>query len=340
MRVTAVGFRGTGAARLHRAVLHTPGNAKYDPSRIPARSGRRGAPPPRGRRAAGLAAAAAGLALAGLAGAAPPFAEPGDGGAGRTAGRVSRGGRGAPGARGRAGRRLGAGGRARSALGADGGRCVALALGGMLLAWGGGGLVARGAGRDAGAGVAGRDRARRRAPGGRMVPPVRAAPPIAQHAASARRAPRADGGALAAAIGPHVGLVVLGVILAAAAGHLLERAAGGPRLPLAPAATILLLAGLVAHGHDRGPRGPGLRDARGGPVQSGGGAAARDPPADRRLGGRRPLAAAPPVARRAGRAGRAPSCWRGSRSRRCPTVSSTGGRSRCRWWWRGSGTRL
>ena len=48
-------------------------------------------------------------------------------------------------------------------------------------------------------------------------------------------------GTLMAAIGSHVGLVVVGVILAASAGHLFERVAGGPKLPLAPAATILLL---------------------------------------------------------------------------------------------------
>ena len=56
-----------------------------------------------------------------------------------------------------------------------------------------------------------------------------------------KNTPELEAGALAAAIGPHLGLVVLGVIVAACAGHLLQRAEGGPRLPLAPAATLPLL---------------------------------------------------------------------------------------------------
>jgi hypothetical protein len=64
---------------------------------------------------------------------------------------------------------------------------------------------------------------------------------------------------LAAAVGPQVGLVALGVIGAACAGYLLERAGGGgPRLPLAPAATILLLPAWWLMATIAGPEGLGV----------------------------------------------------------------------------------
>lgn len=197
-------------------------------------------PPSRARRAAGLAAAASGLALAGLAGTASPLAEPGVALlAGLPAGFL---------AAGAALVVLGAVLAIGSALVAVLDRraaptvagAIALAPGGVLLGWGGAGLVAA-------------------APPGALILSMlvevglgvalllagwylRFAPP------ADRKRPRPLAlsagllaGALAAAIGPHVGLVVLGVILAACMGHLLQRAEGGPRLPLAPAATLPLL---------------------------------------------------------------------------------------------------
>ena len=48
-------------------------------------------------------------------------------------------------------------------------------------------------------------------------------------------------GTVTTAAGPHLSLVVLGVILAAWSGWLLQRARGGPKVPLAPVLTLLLL---------------------------------------------------------------------------------------------------
>jgi hypothetical protein len=48
-------------------------------------------------------------------------------------------------------------------------------------------------------------------------------------------------GAIAAAAGPRVGVVLTGVIVAAWSGYLLQRAVGGSKVPLAPALTLLLL---------------------------------------------------------------------------------------------------
>jgi hypothetical protein len=48
-------------------------------------------------------------------------------------------------------------------------------------------------------------------------------------------------GAVATAAGPHLSVVVMGVIVAAWSGWLLRRGAGGPSLPLAPMLTLLLL---------------------------------------------------------------------------------------------------
>jgi hypothetical protein len=48
-------------------------------------------------------------------------------------------------------------------------------------------------------------------------------------------------GALAVAAGPHLSVVVIGAVLAGWSGYLLERAAGGSRLPIAPALTLILL---------------------------------------------------------------------------------------------------
>jgi hypothetical protein len=192
-------------------------------------------PPSRARRAAGLAAAASGLALAGLAGTEP--------GAGSLAGLPS-GFLAADAALVVLGAVLAIGSALvavidrRSAPTVAG--AVALAPGGMLLGWGGGGLVAA-------------------APAGALVLAALAEVGVGAGLMLAgwylRFAPPADrarahplailggllAGALAAAIGPHLGVVVLGVIVAACAGHLLQRAEGGPRLPLAPAATLPLL---------------------------------------------------------------------------------------------------
>jgi hypothetical protein len=197
-------------------------------------------PPSRARRAAGLAAVAAGLALAGLAGAASPFTEPAQAALlGLPAGFLA-----ADAALLVLGAVLAVGSAlvavldrrsAPTVMGA-----ITLAPGGILLAWGGGGLVTAAPARalvlaslveiglGAGLLVAGWYL--------RFAPPADRDPPHPLAATVGLLA-----GALAAAIGPHVGVVVLGVILAAASGHLLERAAGGPRLPIAPAATFLLL---------------------------------------------------------------------------------------------------
>jgi hypothetical protein len=48
-------------------------------------------------------------------------------------------------------------------------------------------------------------------------------------------------GALAVAVGPHLSVVVFGAVLAGWSGYLLERAAGGSRVPIAPALTLILL---------------------------------------------------------------------------------------------------
>jgi hypothetical protein len=192
-------------------------------------------PRSRARRAAGLAATASGLALAGLAGTEP--------GATAVAGLPS-GFLAADAALVVLGAVLAIGTAMvavldrRSAPTIAG--AIALAPGGILLGWGGAGLVAA-------------------APSGALV--VSALVEVALGVALLlvgrylRFAPPADrdrlhpralyggllAGVLAAAIGPHLGLVVLGVIVAASAGHLLQRAEGGPRLPIAPAATLPLL---------------------------------------------------------------------------------------------------
>jgi hypothetical protein len=192
-------------------------------------------PRSRARRAAGLAATAAGLALAGLAGTEPGAAAVAGLPSGFLAADAALVVLGAVLAIGTA---LVAVLDRRSAPTIAG--AIALAPGGILLGWGGAGLVAA-------------------APSGALV--VSALVEIALGVALLlvgwylRFAPPADrdrlhpralyggllAGALAAAVGPHLGLVVLGVIVAACAGHLLQRAEGGPRLPLAPAATLPLL---------------------------------------------------------------------------------------------------
>lgn len=215
-------------------------------------------PASRARRAAGLAAAASGLALAGLAGAIAPFAEPPPAAllalpAGFLAADAALLVLGAVLAVGSA---LVAVLDRRSAPTIAG--ATALAPGGILLAWGGGGLVTAAPARalvlaslvEIGLGV------------GLLVAGwyLRFAPPADRDTPHPLAA--AVGlmlGALAAGFGPHVGLVVLGVIVAACAGHLLERAAGGPRLPLAPAATILLLPAWWLMATIAGPEGLGLR---------------------------------------------------------------------------------
>lgn len=215
-------------------------------------------PPARGRRAAGLAAAAAGLALAGLAGAVPALAEPTPAAlAALPAGFLA-----ADAALLVLGAVLAVG----SALVAVLDRrspptvagAIALGLGGILLAWGGSGLVAAApAGTlmlaslvEIGLGV------------GLLIAGwyLRFAPPLDRHTPHPLAA--AAGllaGALAAGIGPHVGLIVIGVILAACSGQLLQRAEAGPRLPLAPAATILLLPAWWLMATIAGPEGLDVR---------------------------------------------------------------------------------
>lgn len=65
-------------------------------------------------------------------------------------------------------------------------------------------------------------------------------------------------GAVAAAAGAHVGLVLTGVIVAAWSGHLLQRSAGGSKVPLAPAITLLLLPAWWLMATIAGPEGLGV----------------------------------------------------------------------------------
>jgi hypothetical protein len=69
-------------------------------------------------------------------------------------------------------------------------------------------------------------------------------PPAADEESPPRRLPAAAGllaGAVATAAGPHLSVVLAGVIVAAWSGWLLRRGRGGSRLPLAPMLTLLLL---------------------------------------------------------------------------------------------------
>lgn len=65
-------------------------------------------------------------------------------------------------------------------------------------------------------------------------------------------------GGLAVLAGPHVSVVFLGCIIAAWAGYLLQRAAGGPAAPLAPALTLLLLPAWWFMATVAGPEGLGI----------------------------------------------------------------------------------
>ena len=65
-------------------------------------------------------------------------------------------------------------------------------------------------------------------------------------------------GGLAVLAGPHVSVVFLGCIIAAWAGYLLQRAAGGPAVPLAPALTLLLLPAWWFMATVAGPEGLGI----------------------------------------------------------------------------------
>jgi hypothetical protein len=65
-------------------------------------------------------------------------------------------------------------------------------------------------------------------------------------------------GAIAAALGPHLGLVLLGVIAAAWAAHLGSRELGGSRLPIAPTLTLPLLAAWWLMATIAGPEGLGV----------------------------------------------------------------------------------
>ena len=215
-------------------------------------------PPSRARRAAGLAAAAAGLALAGLADAGLPVAaDPAltalD--ALRASFLAADAGLLVLGAVLAVGAALVAVLDRRSAPTVMG--AIALAPGGILLAWGGRELVTAAPARalvlaslvEIGLGV------------GLLVAGwyLRFAPPADRetpHPLAAVAGLMA--GALGAAFGPHVGVVVIGVILAAVSGHLFERAAGGSRLPLAPLATLLLLPAWWLMATIAGPLGLGV----------------------------------------------------------------------------------
>ena len=65
-------------------------------------------------------------------------------------------------------------------------------------------------------------------------------------------------GALAAAAGPQLSLVVLGVILAGWSGWLLRRAAGGSKAPVAPALTLVLIPVWWLMATIAGPEGLGI----------------------------------------------------------------------------------
>jgi len=65
-------------------------------------------------------------------------------------------------------------------------------------------------------------------------------------------------GTLAAAVGTHASLILLGVIAAIGSGHLLERSAGGPRLPIAPVTAVLVLPAWWLLGTIAGPEGLAL----------------------------------------------------------------------------------
>lgn len=65
-------------------------------------------------------------------------------------------------------------------------------------------------------------------------------------------------GGVAAAAGPHLSVVVVGAIVAASCGWLLERTAGGSRVPLAPLLTLLLLPAYWLIGTIAGPEGLAL----------------------------------------------------------------------------------
>lgn len=65
-------------------------------------------------------------------------------------------------------------------------------------------------------------------------------------------------GGLAVLAGPHLSVVFLGCIVAAWAGYLLQRAAGGSAVPLAPALTLLLLPAWWFMATVAGPEGLGI----------------------------------------------------------------------------------
>ena len=65
-------------------------------------------------------------------------------------------------------------------------------------------------------------------------------------------------GTLSAAVGAHASLILLGVIAATWSGHLLERRAGGSRLPMAPALALLVVPAWWLLGTIGGPEGLAL----------------------------------------------------------------------------------
>ena len=89
--------------------------------------------------------------------------------------------------------------------------------------------------------------------------------PISQGPALSRAAARRRGataglllGAAAAGLGPHLGVVVAGVILAAWSSHLLSRDEGGSRLPVAPVLSLPLLGAWWLMATIAGPEGLGI----------------------------------------------------------------------------------
>jgi len=211
----------------------------------------------RARRAAGLAAAVSGLALAGLAGPGAPLAIPGasqiaDLPAGFLAADAALLVIGAVLALGAALVAV-ADRRSVTTIAA----AVSLGLGGMLLLRGGIGLVAAASARgmvlaaliEVALGV------------GLLVVGwyVRFSPAPDRGAPHPRVAIAGlIVGTLAAAVGAHASVVLLGVIAAIWSGHMLERSAGGSHLPIAPVVALLLLPGWWLLGTIAGPEGLGL----------------------------------------------------------------------------------
>jgi len=201
----------------------------------------------RARATGVLAAVAAGLAVAGLRAAPGGAREPGFAAAGAALLLL--------------GALLGAAAavsgwrRGRSRL--SGAAAVGLLAGAAALLWGGRTLL-----RDAPARSTGLAFVVVVASGVILLVPGRLARPGGEPGATAHR-PLAGiagllAGGLAVLAGPHLSVVFLGCIIAAWAGYLLQRAAGGPAVPLAPALTLLLLPAWWFMATVAGPEGLGI----------------------------------------------------------------------------------